>query len=36
MNAGEGMEKREPSYTIGENVNATDTIGEQYRGYLKN
>ena len=29
--AGEGVEKREPSYTVGENVNC----GDQYGGCLK-
>ena len=31
INAGEGVEKREPSYTVGENVNC----GDQYGGCLK-
>ena len=33
-NAGEGVEKREPSYTVGENVNWYN-YGEQYRVSLK-
>ena len=36
MNAGEGVEKREPSYTVGENVNWYSHCGEQYGGSLKN
>ena len=36
INAGEGMEKREPSYTIGRNINWYSCYGEQYGGYLKN
>ena len=31
-NTGEGMEKREPSYTDGGNVNSYSHYGEQYRG----
>ena len=31
-NAREGVEKREPSYTVGGNVNS---YGEQYRGFSK-
>ena len=34
--AGESMERREPSHPIGENVNARSHCGEQYRGSLKN
>jgi len=34
-NAGEGAEKREPSYTVGRNVNWHSHYGEQYRGSLK-
>ena len=32
MNAGEGMEKREPSYTVGGNVNWYSHYEEQYGG----
>ena len=35
MNAGEGVEKREPSYTVGEKVNWYSHYGEQYGGSLK-
>ena len=35
-NAGEGVEKREPSYTIGGNVGWCSHYGEQYRGSSKN
>ena len=31
-NAGEGMEKREPSYTVGVNVNWYNHYGKQYGG----
>ena len=34
INAGEGVGKREPSYTIGGNVNWYHHYGEQYRGSL--
>ena len=34
-NAGEGAEKREPSYIVGRNVNWHSHYGEQYRGSLK-
>ena len=34
INAGEGMEKRELSYTVGGNVNWYRHYGEQYRGSL--
>ena len=34
-NAGEGVEKREPSYTVGGNVNLYNHYGEQYGGSLK-
>ena len=30
INTGEGMEKREPSYTVGGNVNWYSHYGEQY------
>ena len=36
VNAGEGVEKREPSCTVGGNVNWYSHYGEQYRGSLKN
>ena len=36
VNAGEGVEKREPSYTVGGNVNGYSHYGEQYGGSLKN
>ena len=36
INAGEGVEKREPSYTIGGNVNWYSHYAEQYGGSLKN
>ena len=36
INAGEGVEKREPSYTVGGNVNWHRHYGEQYGGSLKN
>ena len=36
INAGEGVEKREPSYTVGANVNWYTHYGEQYGGSLKN
>ena len=36
MNAGEGVEKREPSYTVGGNVNWYSHYGELYGGALKN
>ena len=36
INAGEGVEKREPSYTVGGNVNWYGQYGEQYRGSLQN
>ena len=36
INAGEGVEKREPSYTVGGNVNWYTHYGEQYEGFLKN
>ena len=35
INAGEGVEKREPSYTVGGNVNWCSHYGEQYGGSLK-
>ena len=36
INAGEGLEKREPSYTVGGNVNWYSYYGEQYGGSVKN
>ena len=36
VNAGEGVEKREPSYIAAGNVNWYSHYGEQYRGSLKN
>ena len=36
INAGEGVERREPSYTVGGNVNWYSHYGEQYGGSLKN
>ena len=36
VNAGEGVEKREPSYTVGRNVNWYSHYGEQYEDPLKN
>ena len=35
VNAGEGVEKREPSYTVGGNVNWYNHYGEQYEASLK-
>ena len=34
VNAGEGVEKKEPSYLVGENVNWYNHYGEQYGGSL--
>ena len=34
-NAGEGLERREPSYTVGGNVNWYSHYGKQYGGSLK-
>ena len=36
INAGEGVEKREPSFTVGGNVNWCSHYGEQYGGSFKN
>ena len=36
VNAGEGVEKRKPSYTVGGNVNWYNHYGKQYGGFLKN
>jgi len=35
-NAGEGMERREPSYTVGRNVNWYSHYGKQYGNSFKN
>ena len=35
INAGEGVEKREPSYTVGGNINWCSHYREQYEGPLK-
>ena len=35
-NAGEGVEKREPSYTVGENVSWCSHYGKQYAESLEN
>ena len=35
-NAGEGVEKREPSFTVGENVNWYNHYGKQYEGTSEN
>ena len=35
INAGEGVEKRDPSYTVGGNVNWHSHYREQYGGSLK-
>ena len=36
VNAGEGVEKKEPSYLVGENVNWYNHYGEQYGSSLQN
>jgi len=36
INAGEGVEKREPSYSVHGNVTRYTHCGEQYGGFLKN
>ena len=36
MNGGEGMEKREPSYTVGEEVNWYNHCGKEYGGSSEN
>ena len=36
INSGEDTEKREPSYTVGKNVNSFSHYGEQYGVSLKN
>ena len=35
LNAGEGVEKREPSYTVGRNVQWCNNCGKQYGGSSK-
>ena len=35
-NTGDGVEKREPSYTVGGNISWYSHYGEQYGGSLKN
>ena len=35
-NVGEDVDKCEPSYTVGGNVNQCSHHGKQYGGYLKN
>ena len=35
-NAGEGVEKMEPSYTVGQNVNWYNHYGQQYGGTSEN
>ena len=36
INAGEGEEKRKPSYTVGGNASWCSHYGEQYEGPIKN
>ena len=36
INAGEGVKKREPSFTVGGNANWYSHYAEQYGGSLKN
>ena len=36
INAGEGVEKRESSYTVGGNVNFSSHYGKQYGASFKN
>ena len=36
INTGEGVEKREPSYTVGGNVNWYNHYGKQYKGTSEN
>ena len=36
INAGEGVEKREPSYIVGGNINWCSHYEKQYRGSSKN
>ena len=35
INAGEGVEKKEPSYTVGGNINWSSYYGKQYGTSLK-
>ena len=35
-NAGENGEKKEPSHTVGANVNSCSHCGKQYGGFSKN
>ena len=35
MHAGEGVEKKESSYPVGENVNWNSHYAERYGGYLR-
>ena len=35
INTGEGVQKREPSYTVGGNINRYSQYREQYGGSLK-
>ena len=35
LNAGEGVEKREPSYSVGGNVNWRSHHGKEYGGFFK-
>ena len=34
MNAGEGVEKKEPSYTVNRNINRYNHCGEEYGGSM--
>ena len=36
INAGESVEKREPSFTVGGNANGYSHYGEHYGEFLKN
>ena len=36
MIGGKGVENREPSYTVDENINWCNQYGEKYVGFLKN
>ena len=36
INAGEGVKKREPTYTVGGNENWYGPCGKQYEGSLRN
>jgi len=36
INAGEGVEERGPSYTVGGNVNRCSCYGKQYGNSLRN